>query len=431
MLRLSIHNKTIIPIRENGEVALGPLEFILCNKFTISGAKTYLSAIGHIEALCEFFEIDDYENRLAYGEGLSRDELSYINLGLQYRTDDLKDLLHSKRAGASVDLLFNRWDAGRQPTIGVIARKKRVAKQYFEKLMANGDKCLRKYVCPPSMIEARRDAFQAISEIIELPKVDKKRDGVKAALEDLSVLESFMEEYEPSSLWKSEEIALRNSVMFDLQFWCGLRIGEVLSLQLSDMKTRAEFISVVDRRYSEEDPRGAYAPAIKTYERPVWVPKFVWEKLNKWREIKLDIEEELWDLGLRERQNDYLFVSLDRRQKSFGLPVSGSTASKAFDQIKETICIESEGGSHLLRHLAAMRFVRMRKKSDKNRDEITEDLRNSFGWSPRSLMPHYYTSHEISRQNNEMMKRLDAEHLQRVRDRELDSDFKHFIKKVH
>lgn len=426
MLKITVRQKTIIPTRETGEVALGPLEFILSNKFTTNSAKTYLSAIGHIEDLCEFFEIEDYEARLSYGEGLHRDELIDINLGLQYRADDLKQLLEAKRAGASVDLLFSRWETGRQPKTGVVARKKRVARQYFSKLMENGDKCLRNHVIPSSMTETRRDAYQSIFEVIDPPKVDRKRDGVKAALEDLSNLESFMVKYEPNAIWKSEEVALRNSVMFDLQFWCGLRIGEVLSLQLTDMKSRAEFISVVDRRYSEDDPRGAYAPAVKTYERPVWVPKFLWEKLSRWREVKLDIDEELWDLGLRGRQNEYLFVSLDRRQKSFGMPVSGSTASKAFDQVMEAAHVEIEGGSHLLRHLAAMRFVRMRKKS-KNRDDIIEDLKTSFGWSPKSTMPSYYTSHEVTRQNNEMMKKHDAEYLQRMRNRELNADQEHLL----
>lgn len=420
MLSLTVRHKSIIPIRENGEVALGPLEFVLSNPFSVNTAKTYLSIIGHIENVCEFFEIEDYEDRLAYGSGLSRDELIDINLGLQYRAVDLKKLLRAKKSGVRTGLLFKDWDAGSQVSAGVIARNKIVTKQYFECLMENGEKCLRRHVCPPTFIEARREARQQISEIIVAPKVVRNQQGTKAALEDLLALEKFITSNEPSSIWKSAEVALRNSVMFDLQYWCGLRIGEVLSLTLADMKTRSEFISVVDRRDEENDPREAYAPAIKTYQRPVWVPKLVWKKLVRWREVKLDIQEELWDLGLQERQNDYLFVSLDRRQASFGSPLSTSSASKAFDQIKEAANVDAEGGSHLLRHLSAMRFVHMRVNAGQDRESITQDLREQFGWSPTSTMPLHYTSREVTRQNNEMMKKQDAEYTRRMQERQLE-----------
>lgn len=429
MLRLTVRQKSITPTRESGEVALGPLEFILSNSFATNTAKAYLSAIGQIEDLCEFFEIEDYEDRLAYGAGLTRDELLNINLGLQYRANDLQKLIQAKRAGARVDLLFTRWSTGEQPTIGVIARKKIVALKYFQCLMINGDRCLHNYICPPSFTEVRREAYRAIDEIIEVPKVDQKNIGTKAALEDLAALENFMVNYDPNSIWRSREVALRNSVMFDLQFWCGLRIGEVLSLKFVDMKTKNEFISIVDRRDDEDDPREAYAPAIKTYQRSIYVPKFVWDKLARWREVKLDVDEELWDLGLQERQNDYLFVSLDRRQSSFGCPLSMSSTSKAFDQLKNGSRADSEGGSHLLRHLAAMRFVRMRVKAGRDRDSITQDLRTQFGWSPTSIMPFHYTSAEITRQNNEMMRKQDAEYLLRLQDLNLEADLEYFIAK--
>lgn len=432
MLRLRIHQKTIIPIREDGEVALGPLEFILSNAFSTSTVKTYIPIIGHIEDLCDLHEIADYENRLSYGEGLSEDELNKISLGLQYRAGDLKKLLKVKRAGASAKLAFKLWDAGSTVSIESIARNKIIAKQYFQCLMKIGDKCLHEhYVCPPSFIEARRKAYDQIGESIQAPKVVRKQQGSKAALEDFSALKGFMERYDPGSIWKSDEVALRNFVMFDLQFWCGLRIGEVLSLMLDDMKTRSQFISVVDRRDTQSDPREGYAPAIKTYQRPVWVPKFVWDKLTKWRELKVDVNEELWDLGLKERQNDYLFVSLDRRQDSFGSPLSTSSASKAFDQIKKSANLDIEGGSHLLRHLAAMRFVQMRIKRGHDRTSITQDLRVNFGWAPESDMPFYYTSSEVSRQNNELMKRQDAEYSRRMADQKLEADLEFFMTKEY
>ncbi|NRB16620.1 MAG: hypothetical protein HRU33_03300 [Rhodobacteraceae bacterium] len=145
MLRLTVRQKSITPTRESGEVAFGPLEFILSDSFATNTAKAYLSAIGQIEDLCELFEIEDYEDRLAYGAGLTRDEQLNINLGQQYRANDLQKLIQAKRAGARADLLFNRWSTGEQPTIGVIARKKIVALKYFQCLMTNGDKCLLNY----------------------------------------------------------------------------------------------------------------------------------------------------------------------------------------------------------------------------------------------------------------------------------------------
>lgn len=416
-LKLRFYEGSIIPVRENGEVALGPLEYVLSNSLSLETQKTYLSIISHIEDICEFFEIDDYEDRISYEEGLDLDELAGINLGLQFLSKDLKKLLKAKRVGTTVDMLFKQWSAGEQASTGVIARKKIVARDYFQCLMRNGDKCLRNYVCPPSFLETRRIAYREFAEILEPPKVDRKQRGTKASLEDLTTLEEFMETYQAEAIWKSEEVSLRNQVMFDLQYWCGLRRGECLSLKLEDMKTKSAFISVTDRRHEDDDPRGLHKPSIKTYQRPVHVPKSVWEKLLKWREVKLDIDEELWDLGLKDRQNDYLFVSLDRRQESFGKPLSLGSVSKAFNLLKVAANVDTPGGSHLLRHLAAMRFVRVRVDAGHDREGIAQELREQFGWAPNSLMPYHYTIREITRRNNEMMSKEHDEYMRRKRER--------------
>ena len=423
LLKLKFYDSSIIPVRENGEVALGPLEFILCNSFSLGTEKTYLSAISLIESLCQFFEIEDYENRLSYDRGLSQKELYDINWGLQFSSKDLKKLLEAKNAGADVNQLFKKWNASSQVSTGEVARRRSVARDYFHCLMKNGDKCLRNYACPPSFIDERHETYSRIANIFELPKVVRNQKGTKASLEDLSELEAFMENYDAKEIWKSEEVALRNEVIFDLQFHCGLRRGECLSLQFDDMKTKHEFISVKDRRDEEIDPRGIYAPGIKTYQRPVFVPKAVWKRLSEWREVRIDIDDELWDLGLKDRQGKYLFVALDRRQDSFGTPLSLASVNKAFDAVKSAADLETPGGSHLLRHLSAMRFVRERVDAGHDREGITQELRQQFGWAPTSEMPFHYTNREITRRNSKMMETENDQYIQRMLERQHEDDF--------
>ena len=407
MLRLNINQKTIIPTRDNHEIADGPLLFILSHPFTMGTKKTYLRDIGHIEDLCEFFEIPNYEKRLRYEEGLTRDELFNINIGLQYRHNDLTKLLEAKRSGANVKLLFKQWGSGNQNSAQTTRKRKLVAIQYFEFLMRSGDVCLRNYVCSKDFYDLRNNAFHDISEVIVPPKVYKNQSGAKASLEDFTELEKFMETYDPYKVFKSPDVALRNYVMFGLQFYCGLRIGEVLSLQLKDMNMRERFIRVEDRRDTENDPRNAYAPAVKTYQRPVYVNEVFWKQLEKWREVKLDVNDGLWDLNLKERQNDYLVISLDQRQESYGTPLGIISVHKAYEKLLGSAGLSKIGGSHKLRHLAAMRFVRQRAK-DMDWEKIKSDLRYQFGWSETSQMPGHYITHETSRMNYNHMQMENA-----------------------
>ena len=67
-----------------------------------------------------------------------------------------------------------------------------------------------------------------------------------------------------------------------------------------------------------------------------------------------------------------------------------------------------------------MRFVREARKPRPNGDVIpnaliTETLRQLFGWSPKSDMPSYYTSHEITQQMNEIFKQDDEAYAARMK----------------
>ena len=184
-------------------------------------------------------------------------------------------------------------------------RNRVVTRKYFETLMENGTKCLRHYVCPPEFLLARNQAYAEVKKKIELPKVDNKLKGTKAEMEDLGQCERFMLSYNSETVWKTPEVALRNSVFFDLQFWCGMRRGELLSLKLEDMKTHDNSITIIDRRNDGDDIRRD-KPAIKTYQRRVWVPTFVWKRLMQWRAVKIETRDDLFDLNLKNHDNVYL-----------------------------------------------------------------------------------------------------------------------------
>jgi len=407
MLHLYINKKTIIPTRENGEVADGPLGFILKNNFTTNTSTTYLTVIGFIEDLCELYEISNFEYRLQYEEGLTLIELNKINSGLDLSTKKLRECLEAKRSGVSYQFLKQQLEQNTKdrPSTSVIARRKLVAQQYFEQLMQLGTKCLRHYVVHETLTNARIQAFKDISDIIEIPKVFRKQKGSKASLEDLTNLENLMETDYATLVWKDKNIALRMKTMFDLQFHCGLRRGEVLSLQLRDYDSRNELLMIRDRRDQEDDPRRV-APAVKTYERDVYVPKALWKQLEEWRDIKEDVEDDLWKMKRGEQRNDYVFINCDPRQKTFGQALTVGSVDKAFTRLCEVHNLKIAGGSHNLRHLAAMRYVR---KARGNPEFIADQLRMHFGWSPRSTMPHHYVTKEYTRMNSERMEQENAD----------------------
>ena len=431
MLNLDIAGDTIIPRRESGEVADEPLGFINWRGgFVTNTAKSYLTVVGYIEDVCELYGIEDFESRLMHQTGLEISELSKINKALNFQTDGLRRCLEAKRSGANYKFLLEKLHTSdKRPVTGVIARRGTVVRKYFQYLMQSGDRHLRHYVVHPNNLieqrkfyEARNEAYRDITDQIDVPKVSRKAIGSKASLYALTKLENFMETYDPLTIWKSSDVAVRNYVVFGLQFYCGLRIGEVLSLKIEDIKNDRDtkYLRLVDRRDLNDDPRKA-RPALKTLERDVPIRERLAERLGEWLDYRAEIIDELFDNGHKDRaRGRYLFVSLDRRQNSFGQPLSSHTVYLAFKDILKASELKANGGSHELRHLAAMRFVREARKPRPNGDVIpnaliTETLRQLFGWSPKSDMPSYYTSHEITQQMNEIFKQDDEAYAARMK----------------
>ena len=347
-------------------------------------------------------DIEWPEQRLSYETGLTDPELSAINLLIRHTQEDLGRLAEWKMQGvdfADLEAALSRFELASNATR--ILRATYII-DYLEWLMKVGDGVLTRYVVSDRDIEARRQAFAGIRRCITKPKVPGRVRRTVFTGSALARLEQHMETYDPASTWKDRLTALRNSTMFALQFFGGLRRSEVLALKWEDIKPGrgANFppeIRIVARRDDPDDPR-RYKPEAKTGPGVVTVPINVFRQLDiTWREAWDEINDIAEDLGVEENMDHtFIFVTTTiRRPDVLGSPLSLA----GFDAASRALCAgcgftDGEATSHALRHLCAMRYVRRRRDMGHTADAIEKGLREFFRWSASSGMPFYYTAHE-------------------------------------
>lgn len=364
--------------------------------------RTRFQSLASFKLAAIVSDIQRPEPRLSYETGLTDPELSAINLLIRHTQEDLGRLAEFKMQGvdfADLEATLSRFELAAPATR--ILRATYVI-DYLEWLMNAGDGVLSRYVVSDRDIEARRQAFAGIRRCITKPKVPGRVRRPVFTGSALAQLERHMETYDPAAIWKDRLTALRNSTMFALQFFGGLRRSEVLGLKWEDIRSGrgADYppeIHVVDRRDDPKDPR-RYKPAAKTGAGMVTVPVEVFRRLDEeWREAWDEINDLAEDLGVEDNMDHtFVFVTTTiRRPDVLGSPLSLA----GFDAASRALCAgcgftDGEATSHALRHLCAMRYVRRRRGMGHTADAIEKGLREFFRWSPSSNMPSYYTAHE-------------------------------------
>ena len=439
MLRQKIHRNGVIPFRENGQPANFPHRFLLSRMGRSPQLRSQTTAISHIscvENICELLDID-HEQHLAYENGLSAAELSDINRLLHYEDAGIMKLLEQKRNGADVALLLRGGLGELKPASdSTIRQKKTLVREYFHFLMDHGSRCLREhYVCPAELYKKREAARADIERIIVSPKAKKTTGLTSRSYHDILALEAFMENIEQhDDIWKTKHIQLRNEVMFGLQFYGGLRIGEVLNLKIKEVMVRANQIEVVHRNSNQPDPRGAQGGSAKTGSRLVRIPNHFAEKIDEWIGVRGDIEDALIDRKILGRCQDWLIINV-QAGKRYGAPTTRENARKAFKQLLKKAGLnaasideeagqvgERRGGSHVLRHLSATRYARALFAEKKDPKQIEQKLRLRFGWSENSEMPFLYTSLESERAVEESLAAREQKRAQRMQDLQRSKD---------
>lgn len=347
-------------------------------------------------------DIQRPEHRLSYETGLTDPELRAIDLLIRHTHAVLSGLVETKIQGTDLTILevaLSRFTPAAAKTHYLRAT---YVIDYLEWLMKTGDGVLSRYVVPDRDIQLRRHAFEAIRQCITKPKKPGRTKRNVFTGYALGRLEEHMETYDPNAIWKDRLTALRNSTMFALQFYGGLRRSEALALKWKDIKPGrgANYppeIRVAARRNDPEDPRKR-KPEAKTGPGVVTVPSEVFRQLDEvWREAWDDIYDFAEEIGV-ENNMDHTFVFVTttiRRPDVFGSPLSLS----GFNVASRKLCLScgfanGELTSHALRHLSAMRYVRRRRRRNDPADVIQKGMREFFRWPPTSNMPSYYTANE-------------------------------------
>ncbi len=104
-------------------------------------------------------------------------------------------------------------------------------------------------------------------------KTKKRKKNVVDDLteEEISTIEAAMKIEVQVAEGVEPAIAYRNYLMWRLSIECGLRIGEILLLRLQDLPTldrdNLRIVRVEERGKEYFDPRGSYAPRVKTLSR--------------------------------------------------------------------------------------------------------------------------------------------------------------------
>lgn len=347
-------------------------------------------------------DIERPEQRLSYETGLTDPELRAIDILIRHTQDDLNRLAELKIKGVDFTALETALSQFEPASDATRILRTTYVIDYLEWLMKTGDGVLTRYVVSDRDIELRRHAFKAIRECITKPDVPGRVKRTVFTGYALARLEEHMENFDPASIWKDRLTALRNSTMFALQFYGGLRRSEVLALKWEDISPGrgAKYppeIRVADRRNDPQDPR-KYKPEAKTGPGVVTVPNNVFRQLDEaWREAWDEIYDLAEDIGV-EKNMDHTFVFVTttiRRPDVLGSPLSLA----GFDAACKALCAicgfnDGEATSHALRHLCAMRYVRRRREMGDTADAIEKGLREFFRWSLNSDMPSYYTAHE-------------------------------------
>lgn len=347
-------------------------------------------------------DINNLEERLSYETGLTDPELCTIDLLIRHTQRNLNRLVKLKARGVdftNLEVALSQFQTASKSTH--ILRATYII-DYLEWLVNTGNGVLCRYIVSEKDVELRRNGFAAIRQRISTPKVPGRLKRTVFRGYALAKLEEYMETYVPESIWNDRLTALRNSTMFSLQLYGGLRRSEVLALKWADLRSgRGKMyppeIRVADRRNDPEDPR-KYKPEAKTGSGVVTLPDHVFRKIDEdWREAWDEIYDYAEDLGI-EKNLDHSFVFIttaSRRRDVLGSPLSLA----GFDAASRALCAgcgfaQGEVTSHALRHLCAMRYVRRRRKLGDGADAIEKGLREFFRWSLTSNMPLYYTAHE-------------------------------------
>ncbi len=183
------------------------------------------------------------------------------------------------------------------------------------------------------------------------------------------------------------DVQVRNRLMILILYTLGIRCGELLNLQITDIDFHDGSISIRRRADEKSDPRRRQ-PLVKTLERKIELSDVLLKEirnymLNERRKFK------------KARRHSYLFVT-HKSGPTQGQPISKSGYNNIISEIKKTSLELSDFAGHQLRHTWNNNFS---KDMDASGDvgEIEQEKIRSYnmGWSEKSKTSSIYNERFI------------------------------------
>lgn len=337
--------------------------------------------------------------RLRRGQFLTGPEIHRLADTAQYRVDDLSDedaTESSKAKIVNLDRVRMRRKAvksERKPVaVETHATRLRYIAGYLDFLASYVAATLPAPLQIHLLTESKRvlDILQA-----QIPTVSQQaklgaREGM--SLEDQNRLLAVVHPDSPNNPWERGFVRHRNWLIVVLLLATGMRRGELLNLQLRDLKQREPQVDIVRRADEGLDSR-LIQPTPKTRERTV--------------ELRPSIMKAVWvHVALRQkikaaRKHPYLIVSED------GQALAYKTIDKIFADLRRACPgMQVNLSSHVMRHTWNERFSEQAEAMQLS-EAVEEKARNEQqGWADNSKSATTYTRRYAARKGREIALKL-------------------------
>ena len=175
----------------------------------------------------------------------------------------------------------------------------------------------------------------------------------------------------PDNPFRSGSIRRRNEIVFRLLFETGIRLGELLSLRLDNMRFGQDANISVQRTHDDKDDSRAYQPVAKTKERTIPISDNLAKKVHAYC-----MEDRARTPGAN--RHPYLIVT-HRKGRTRGQPLStSSVANKMFGSMQrvrpEFATIHPHSFRHHLNYVISKRVDAHNRKARSGEDPAIEPI---------------------------------------------------------
>lgn len=331
----------------------------------------------------------DFESRIESGRGFSRNEIDALVTLLRSRISDLDPVFSQSSKVVEISThrkSYDIWQAlEEQP-------KQISASSYNDRLVYVGNylEWLGDYLSDqnPNSSAAKRASIQNSCSHVKtvlwsLKSIEPNTtfDNPKSLVNnEIRTILEIIKPLAPLNPWENKATQIRNFSLLLVLLDTGLRVGELLSLKITDVitgKKGAKGLKVRRRQGSKDDPR-KQQPSTKRNEREVPLTDSTFRALDLYvTEVRSKIPEAA--------RTPYLFVSVSNSNR--GKPIG--SISSITDLIRDQTGIDLT--PHKLRHTATWRYCVEEKKKGREWNEFVEELCLKFGWSgPESPTVRHY-----------------------------------------